>query len=156
MPANEESDPTGWTGGAPPGFEGVSGEFPDEVKLERRDREAVADHHESLPDDEREDIEATVDDLFSLLGRAHAMGILREFAMSPEPLRFRDLQAELDVSPNTLSARLDEFVAAGLLDRREYDEVPPRVEYEPTETAEALFPAFGYVHFWARAYGLEE
>ncbi|AUX10602.1 MarR family transcriptional regulator [Halalkaliarchaeum desulfuricum] len=43
---------------------------------------------------------------------------------------------------------------AGLLSRTAYDEVPPRVEYEPTEKARALFPAFGHLHVWAHEYEL--
>jgi cell division control protein 6 len=35
---------------------------------------------------------------------------------------------------------------------RPYDEVPPRVEYTPTEKAESLFPAFAHLHYWAIRY----
>jgi DNA-binding HxlR family transcriptional regulator len=62
---------------------------------------------------------------------------------------FSDLEAELDIAPNTLSTRLGELTEAGLLDREAYDEVPPRVEYTPTEKAESLFPAFARLHHWA-------
>jgi DNA-binding HxlR family transcriptional regulator len=30
--------------------------------------------------------------------------------------------------------------------------VPPRVEYGPTEKAEALFPVFAHLHHWAVEY----
>lgn len=140
-----------WSDGAPPGVENVSGSVPDEMKLDRTARQAIADHRASLSETERSSVDRTVTDLFELLGRAHAMAILHEFATSAEPLRFGDLREQVSVSPNTLSARLDEFVDAGLLERVEYDEVPPRVEYEPTAKAEGLFPAFGYIRFWAQA-----
>jgi DNA-binding HxlR family transcriptional regulator len=104
---------------------------------------------------ERERVEGRVSDLLDLLGKAHAMAVLREFAFAEGPLRFSDLESELSVAPNTLSVRLSELVEAGLLARESYDEIPPRVEYEPTPKAEALFPAFGHFHRWACEYDLE-
>lgn len=128
---------------------------PPEVAFEQLDPDAVAALRSSLADDERERVEGTVTELFDLFGRAYAMAILREFAVTTESLRFRDLEASIGAPPSTLSARLDDLVAAGLLDRRSYEEVPPRVEYEPTATARALFPAFGYLHWWAMEHELE-
>lgn len=109
-----------------------------------------------LEPDERERVERTVEHLFDLLGRAHAMAILSAFAFADGPRRFSDLESSLEVPANTLSTRLSELVDAGLLERAAYDEVPPRVEYEPTEKARALFPAFGRLHVWAMAHDLEE
>jgi len=63
-------------------------------------------------------------------------------AFAEEPLRFSDIENDLGIAPNTLSARLSDLTEAGLLDRTAYDEIPPRVEYTPTERAEALFPVF--------------
>ena len=103
----------------------------------------------SFDDEERARIESTVADLLDLLGKTHAMAVLSAFAFADEPLRFSDLEADLEVAPNTLSTRLQELTAAGLLDRTAYDEVPPRVEYTPTEKARSLFPVFGHLHHWA-------
>lgn len=114
-----------------------------------RGRAAARELRQSLDPAERERVRETVADLLDVLGGAHAMAILSEFAFAEAPLRFSDLEDELGVAPNTLSARLSEFVDAGLLERRAYDEMPPRVEYEPTAKAEALFPAFGHLHRWA-------
>jgi DNA-binding HxlR family transcriptional regulator len=124
----------------------------DEVE---RGREAALARREALSSAERERMEATVADLLDLFGKAHAMAVLRTFALSTGPWRFSELEDELGVSPNTLSARLGELVSAGLLVRRSYDEIPPRVEYEATEKAEALFPAFGHIHRWAEEHRLE-
>jgi DNA-binding HxlR family transcriptional regulator len=112
-------------------------------------REDAAALRASLDPGERERVEATVASLLDLLGKTHAMAILSAFAFTDGPLRFSDLEADLDAAPNTLSTRLEEFTDAGLLDRRAYDEVPPRVEYAPTPKAEALFPVFGHLHRWA-------
>jgi DNA-binding HxlR family transcriptional regulator len=118
-------------------------------------REAAIAKRESLTPAERERMEATVAELLDLFGKAHTIGILRTFALSTESWRFSELEEELGISPNTLSERLKELVAAGLLTRTSYDEIPPRVEYEATEKAEALFPAFGHIHRWAHEHRLE-
>lgn len=111
---------------------------------------------ESLSPEQRKRVEATVTDLFSLFGKAHTISILSEFAFADTPLRFSELESSLDIAPNTLSTRLQELTASGLLVRHQYDEVPPRVEYEPTPKAEQLFPAFGHFHGWAIDHELDE
>jgi DNA-binding HxlR family transcriptional regulator len=104
---------------------------------------------ESFDTDEQDRIQETVADLLDLLGKAHTMAVLSAFAFAEGSLRFSDLEAELEIAPNTLSTRLRELTAAGLLDRTAYDEVPPRVEYTPTPKAESLFPVFAHLHHWA-------
>ena len=109
---------------------------------------------QSLEPSERERVERTVAELLDLLGRTHTMAVLSEFAFAGEPLRFSDLETALEVPANTLSTRLRELTDAGLLDRTAYDEVPPRVEYEPTDKARVLFPMVGHLHRWAMSYEL--
>jgi DNA-binding HxlR family transcriptional regulator len=112
-------------------------------------REEAVALRESFAPDEQERIRHTVAELLDLLGKTHTMAVLSAFAFADESLRFSDLETELDIAPNTLSTRLQELTAAGLLDRESFDEVPPRVEYTPTEKAESLFPVFGHLHHWA-------
>ncbi len=90
--------------------------------------------------------------LFRLLGSAHTLAILRVFAADPGPHRFSDLEDELGISPTTLSDRLEELCEAGVLDRRSHDEIPPRVEYRPTEKGEALRPVLEAVADWIDEY----
>lgn len=116
------------------------------ANLSREEAIALRDSFEAT---ERERIRQTVASLLDLLGRTHAMAILREFAFAEGPLRFSELESALDVPSNTLSVRLTELTDAGLLHREAYDEMPPRVEYSPTPKAEALFPVFGHLHHWA-------
>ena len=111
-----------------------------------RTRETASALRDRLEPAEREQVEHTVAQLLALFGKAHAMAILSTFAFADEPLRFSNLEERLEVPANTLSERLKELVAAGLLRRESYDEVPPRVEYEPTEKGRAVFPAFGHLH----------
>jgi DNA-binding HxlR family transcriptional regulator len=90
--------------------------------------------------------------LFRLLGSAHTLAILREFAAESGPRRFSDLQDELDISPTTLSDRLEELCEAGIIDRESYDEIPPRVEYRPTAKGQALRPTLEAVADWVEEY----
>lgn len=112
-------------------------------------REQAAALRESFAPEEQDRINRTVAALLDLLGKAHTMAVLSAFAFAEGSLRFSDLEAELDIAPNTLSTRLRELTEAGLLDREAYDEVPPRVEYTPTGKAESLFPVFAHLHHWA-------
>src|SRR5918998_784898 len=55
--------------------------------------------------------------------------------------RFCQLERSLDgISPRTLSLRLRELEEHGIVERRTFPEVPPRVEYELTEKGKALLP----------------
>ena len=112
-------------------------------------REEALALRESFDAEEQERIGDTVAELLDLLGKTHTMAVLSAFAFAEGALRFSDLETELDVAPNTLSTRLQDLTEAGLLDREAYDEVPPRVEYTPTEKAQSLFPVFAYLHHWA-------
>ena len=57
-----------------------------------------------------------------------------------------------DISFKTLSLNLKELEKDGLINRKEYSQVPPKVEYSLTEKGRTLIPilnamcAWGYVH----------
>jgi DNA-binding HxlR family transcriptional regulator len=66
------------------------------------------------------------------------------------PCRFCELERSLDgISPRTLSLRLRALEEEGILARKTYPEVPPRVEYELTDKGLALVPLIEDM----RAYG---
>lgn len=97
-----------------------------------------------------------VGELFAMLGQPHMLGLLHAFdASGDRPIRFRDLQARLQISPKTLSQRLHTLVAAGLLSRTAYNEIPPRVEYAPTAKTKELAPLFDVLEEWARRHELK-
>ena len=55
--------------------------------------------------------------------------------------RFCELERSLEgISPRTLSLRLRALEEEGIVERRTYPEVPPRVEYQLTEKGRALVP----------------
>ena len=65
--------------------------------------------------------------------------IIRDLADSS--LRFCELERSLEgISPRTLSLRLRGLEEAGVVERRTYPEVPPRVEYALTDKGKALVP----------------
>src|SRR5215469_4714101 len=58
--------------------------------------------------------------------------------------RFSELERSLEgISPKTLSERLSALEREGILSRRTYAEVPPRVEYSLTEKGCALVSIIG-------------
>jgi DNA-binding HxlR family transcriptional regulator len=72
-----------------------------------------------------------------LLGRRYALAIV--YATRSGASRFNEYRQVLGaVPPTTLSARLDELEAAGVLERRVIDARPPRTEYVLTEKGTRL------------------
>ena len=66
--------------------------------------------------------------------------------------RFCELERSLEgISPRTLSLRLRALEEEGIVTRRTFPEVPPRVEYELTEKGRALVPIIESM----RRYGAE-
>jgi DNA-binding HxlR family transcriptional regulator len=55
------------------------------------------------------------------------------------PMRYSDLEDRLGVtSTSTFADRLDDLADAGLIERRSFDEIPPRVEYSLTARGREL------------------
>ena len=74
--------------------------------------------------------------------------IVRDLADSRA--RFSELERSLEgISPRTLSLRLRALEEEGIVERRTFPEVPPRVEYALTEKGRALVPIIESM----RAYG---
>jgi DNA-binding HxlR family transcriptional regulator len=70
------------------------------------------------------------------------------------PVRFRKLQmAVKPITQKELTKRLRNLERAGMVDRRIFAEVPPRVEYCLTELGSSLIPALSGLHEWAERYG---
>ena len=73
--------------------------------------------------------------------------IVRDLAAGPR--RFVELQRVLPgISTEQLRSRLNRMVADGMLTRKRYREVPPRVDYELTERARELMPTLGELARW--------
>ena len=62
--------------------------------------------------------------------------------------RFDDWQRRLGIARNVLSARLDALVEHGILERRSYQEHPPRDEYVLTRKGRDLAPVIEALRTW--------
>jgi DNA-binding HxlR family transcriptional regulator len=75
--------------------------------------------------------------IWAILGRKWTVQILR--LLSTEDRRFNELRAELDsVTASTLSRRLKQLEAAGVVTREVFETSPPRTNYALTERGERL------------------
>jgi DNA-binding HxlR family transcriptional regulator len=82
-----------------------------------------------------------------LVGDKWTLLIVRDLISGPR--RFVELQRVLPgISTEQLRSRLNRMVADGMLTRKRYREVPPRVDYELTERAMALAPVLGELARW--------
>jgi len=82
-----------------------------------------------------------------LVGDKWTLLIVRDLAAGPR--RFVELQRMLPgISTEQLRSRLNRMVADGMLTRKRYREVPPRVDYALTERAQDLLPILGALARW--------
>lgn len=87
----------------------------------------------------------------AVIGPKYALRIIEK--LLDGPCRFGEIQRSLgDVNAPVLTVRLRELEAAGLLTRKMYPEIPPRVEYRLTARGHALRQAIIALQHWgARA-----
>ena len=83
-----------------------------------------------------------------LIGERWTLLLLRDLLLHG-PRRFQDFQeSSPGLAPNTLSARLKEMEAGGLVHRQLYSEHPPRVEYVLTDRGKSLGPIVKALRDW--------
>jgi len=70
--------------------------------------------------------------------------------------RFDQFQESLGIAPNMLTRRLNDLVAAGVLERRRYCEHPPRYEYIPTERGRDFRPVLIALLEWGNKHFARE
>lgn len=67
-----------------------------------------------------------------------------------EPLRNAAIKRRLgDITSAMLSQTLKELEADGLVDRKQYNEVPPHVEYSLTQRGRSIIPLLSELGAWA-------
>ena len=88
----------------------------------------------------------------SLISGKHKMVILY-CLMEYEPVRFNEMKRYLGtITDKTLSNNLKELEADRLIVRKEYPQIPPKVEYSLTETGRSLMPVLVAIRDWGTAY----
>lgn len=88
-------------------------------------------------------------DVLSPLGSKWAMLILVTLNAN-QTMRFSDIRKSIgDISQRMLTVSLRSLEADGLVHRKVYPEVPPRVEYQLTERGYSLMPYLEGLVNWA-------
>jgi DNA-binding HxlR family transcriptional regulator len=83
-----------------------------------------------------------------LIGERWTILLLRDLLLRGAR-RFQDFQESLPgVAPNTLSARLKSLEENGLVQRKLYNDRPPRLEYVLTEKGKSLGPVVKAMREW--------
>ncbi len=79
-----------------------------------------------------------VSDLVQVIGKKYSLRLLMLIG-NQAAIRFSEIRGAMEeLSSSTLSIRLAELEQAGLIARREYSEIPPRVEYSLTAEGQEL------------------
>ncbi len=87
----------------------------------------------------------------SLINGKYKMTILY-CLMEFEVVRFNEMKKRINViSFKTLSAMLKELEADGLIHRKEFPQIPPKVEYSLTERGKSLMPLLDSLCEWGTA-----
>lgn len=92
-----------------------------------------------------------VETTLMLIGDKWKVLILRD--LMPGTKRFGELKKSIgSVSQKVLTAQLRDMEKKGLVSRKVYAEVPPRVEYSLTETGKILKPILDAMGNWGEEY----
>lgn len=92
-----------------------------------------------------------VETTLTLIGDKWKVLILRDLMDGTK--RFGELKKSIGaVTQKVLTAQLRAMEESGLVNRRVYAEVPPRVEYTLTETGYSLKPILEAMRVWGEAY----
>ena len=88
----------------------------------------------------------------AIIGSRWTALILRDLLLQGSA-RFQDLQNSIPgIAPNTLSDRLKMLQAAGVVERRFYEDHPPRADYVLTDKGRALGAVIKAMRNWGEAY----
>jgi DNA-binding HxlR family transcriptional regulator len=83
-----------------------------------------------------------------IIGERWSVLILRDLFLHGAS-KFQDFENSLSgISPNTLSARLKRLEEGGIIERRFYEEHPPRAEYVLTAKGRELGPMMKALRAW--------
>lgn len=92
-----------------------------------------------------------VETTLTLIGDKWKVLILRDLLAGTK--RFGELKKSVgNVSQKVLTAQLRDMEKSGLLTRKVYPEVPPRVEYSLTELGQSLRPILDAMQNWGEEY----
>ena len=92
--------------------------------------------------------------LFDVFSNKWVLRVLFELTQA-DSLRFGQLKSMIGGITNTmLSQTLKTLEAARFVDRSQFNEISPHVEYSLSEKGKALYPIFLEIIHWAEEYGV--
>src|SRR5687767_16033422 len=95
--------------------------------------------------------------LRNLITKRGTLEILIPLCCSTEPVRYKKFRETLKgISSKTLAHRLQELEKGGILERRSYNEIPPRVEYTLTAKGQELVESVIDLLQWMRKWSLPQ
>ncbi|GAA0248728.1 helix-turn-helix domain-containing protein [Faecalicatena contorta] len=102
-------------------------------------------------DDEKKLPECPVEITLQLIGDKWKVLIIRDLLEGTK--RFNELMRSVEgITQKVLTSHLRAMEAAGLVNRKVYPEVPPKVEYSLTETGLSLKPVLDAMVAWGTDY----
>ena len=74
-----------------------------------------------------------------------------------EKLRYSELRREMcNITDAVLAATLKDLIEDGIIDRKSYDEIPPRVEYMLTQKGKSVVPILQNICHWSGVFYKED
>jgi DNA-binding HxlR family transcriptional regulator len=93
-----------------------------------------------------ENMSCSVAQCLEVIGEWWTMLIVRDAFLGVR--RFDEFQSRLGIARNVLTQRLGKLVDAGVLERRPYQDKPPRHEYVLTDRGRDLWPVLNAMRQW--------
>jgi DNA-binding HxlR family transcriptional regulator len=95
--------------------------------------------------------------LRNLITKRGTLEILIPLCCSTKPVRHKKFRETMKgISSKTLAYRLQELEKGGILERRSYNEIPPRVEYNLTAKGQELVESVIDLLQWMRKWSLPQ
>lgn len=89
--------------------------------------------------------------LRKIITKRGTLEILIPLCCSTQPVRYKQFrQALKGISSKTLAVRLKELEKGGILERKAYNEIPPRVEYRLTAKGQELVESVMHLLAWMK------
>lgn len=104
-----------------------------------------------------EDIRCPLEYGLDIFGGKWKSRVICVLAAAGTPLRYSQVRGELgNITDAVLAATLKELIASGMVSRRSYDEIPPRVEYSLTEKGQSAVPILQSICRWSGLFYKED
>lgn len=104
----------------------------------------------------KEDIRCPLEYGLSVFGGKWKSRIICVLA-GKKKLRYSEIRKEMcNITDAVLASTLKELIKDGIVKRKSYDEIPPRVEYSLTKKGESVVPILQNICSWSDAFYHEE